>query len=395
MINKRKLTIFDNFCLKMIVKGAWIYPGTPDAGTLSASFILMQDKYPYLRGRYSCEESVVIWDGSEEPEKLEVLRRPGHTTSENMYSLVPEFDLKAFLKGKKGAVCACLLVLDDGCAIVVQAAHALMDASSFYGFVREWASLCGGKDTAGMVCDSSFLPAPEALTKEETLNRVIAQKWPKLGFSGLLRMFFYRLRFKDSLYYDFEIPFDDVLKMKATTGMSVNSLLCYYALSQLVPKDKKARRIKVLEVIDLRGRASGFPENFIGNCAQAFPVAEIYADGVVDLLHCARSVQEGLSCLLEPEKLDEMLQLTLSASYHKLPYFSFDPTRMNAPGLEIIYVNNQLKFRAAEIDFGQGLPLRVQQAELPDMIKFWQEAPGGPVKICYSGYAAYLMKKNN
>ena len=44
-----------------------------------------------------------------------------------------------------------------------------------------------------------------------------------------------------------------------------------------------------------------------------------------------------------------------------------------------------------EIEFGTGLPLRVQQAMLPDMIKIWQSRSNGPVEIIFSGYAAKTM----
>ena len=57
------------------------------------------------------------------------------------------------------------------------------------------------------------------------------------------------------------------------------------------------------------------------------------------------------------------------------------------------YVNNQLKFKACELNFGTGKPLRVQQAMLPDMIKFWQEEPDGPVQIIYGGFASKIMRR--
>ena len=66
---------------------------------------------------------------------------------------------------------------------------------------------------------------------------------------------------------------------------------------------------------------------------------------------------------------------------------------MNTPSLDLIYINNQLRLKAWDTDFGCGLPLRVQQAELEDMVKFWQSSQDGPVEIIFTGAAAKLLKK--
>lgn len=52
-----------------------------------------------------------------------------------------------------------------------------------------------------------------------------------------------------------------------------------------------------------------------------------------------------------------------------------------------------LRGRACEVDFGTGMPLRAQQAMLPDMIKFCQSEPGGPVQIIFSGFAARTLSQ--
>ena len=97
--------------------------------------------------------------------------------------------------------------------------------------------------------------------------------------------------------------------------------------------------------------------------------------------------------LNDKDALSENVQLSTSSSLYGLPYFMFDASDMNSPDPKLFYVNNQLKMKADRVDFGTGMPLRVQQAMLPDMIKFWQPEPGGPVQIIYGGYAAKIMKR--
>lgn len=52
-----------------------------------------------------------------------------------------------------------------------------------------------------------------------------------------------------------------------------------------------------------------------------------------------------------------------------------------------------LRSRACEVNFGTGMPLKAQQAMLPDMIKSWQPKADGPVQIIYGGYAAKIMRR--
>lgn len=66
---------------------------------------------------------------------------------------------------------------------------------------------------------------------------------------------------------------------------------------------------------------------------------------------------------------------------------------MNCSKPGSVYINNQLKFRPAEMDWGKGQALYAFPNELSDMVKLWQPAPGGPVQIIYGGLAAAIMEK--
>ncbi len=58
----------------------------------------------------------------------------------------------------------------------------------------------------------------------------------------------------------------------------------------------------------------------------------------------------------------------------------------------VVWSGNETSIRLTEID-GTGLPLRAQQAMLPDMIKFWQPKADGPVQIIYGGWASKIMRR--
>ena len=90
--------------------------------------------------------------------------------------------------------------------------------------------------------------------------------------------------------------------------------------------------------------------------------------------------------------MDENTRLSLASSEYSLPYFPFDESKMNCPNPELFYINNQLKFRANEINFGQGIPEYAVPNDLADMVKFWQPVSGGPVQVIFAGYLAQKIQ---
>ena len=185
-----KLSTFDLFSLGMTIKGAWIYRELPEASSLQASLDSVLQPYPHLLGRYDEKQKSVLWCGSEEPIELVELDRRGHSTSEDMYALVPKFNVSGFKSGRAQALEAYRIVLDDGVAIVLQGAHALMDGATFYRIAGDWGKLTTGTPVEVMTVDQSLIPDADALTKEQTLSRVQQLGWSRMGFKSLFRMLF-------------------------------------------------------------------------------------------------------------------------------------------------------------------------------------------------------------
>ena len=128
--------------------------------------------------------------------------------------------------------------------------------------------------------------------------------------------------------------------------------------------------------------------NFCGNFSHPVVVGDFSRNVIASDIHKA-----SVGALCDKPALSEIVQLTVSSSGYSLPYFFFDASDMNSRDPKLFYVNNQLKFKACEYDFGTGMPLRAQQAMLPDMIKFWQAEPGGPIQIIYGGFASKIMRR--
>ena len=388
-MNTWKLTSFDLFSLDMVIKGAWIYKELPETSALQASLDAVLQPYPQLLGRYDEKQKSVLWTGREEPIRLVDLDRRGHSSAEDMYSLVPKFNTNNFKAGKSRAIEAYRIALDDGAAIVLQGAHALMDGATFYRIAGDWGKQTLGTPVEAMAVDQSLIPDPDALTKEQALSRIQELGWSQIGFKSLVRMLFNMATMKlikDT--YILELSQEEISRMRRESGAGTNAVLCRFAVGKLLEKLPSKERFTLLEVADLRGRACNVPEGFCGNFSQPAVLGEFGRDVT------AADIQKAASTILnDKEALSENVQLSTSSSRYGLPYFLFDASDMNSPDPDLVYVNNQLKLKACEINFGTGMPLRAQQAMLPDMIKFWQPKAGGPVQIIYGGYAAKIMRR--
>ena len=384
-----KLTSFDLFCLDMVIKGAWIYKELPEAPMLQASLDAVLQPYPQLSGRFDEKQKAVLWTGREEPIRLAELDRRGHSVSEDMYTLVPKFNTGGFRAGRSRALDAYRITLDDGAAIVLQGAHALMDGSAFYRIAGDWGKLTSGIPVEPMTVDQNLIPDADALTKEQTLTRVQELGWSRIGFKSLFRMLFNMVTMKlIKETYTVEVSQDEISRMRGESSAGTNAVLCHYAVGRLLEKLPSRERFTLLEVADLRGRACGMPEGFCGNFSQPAIIGEFGREVT------ASDIQKAASVILnDKETLSKNVQLSVSSTRYGLPYFLFDASDMNSPDPELFYVNNQIKLKACEVNFGTGMPLRAQQAMLPDMIKFWQPEAGGPVQIIYGGYAAKIMRR--
>ena len=384
-----KLTSFDLFCLDMVIKGAWVYRNLPDAPALQISLDAVLQPYPQLLGKYDEKLKSVSWTGQEEPIRLVELDRREHSVLEDMYALVPKFDTGSFKGGKSRILEAYMITLGDGVAVVLQGAHALMDGTTFYRIAADWGRMTSGHAVEAMTVDQNLIPNAGALTKEQTLSRIQELGWSKIGFKSLFRMLFNVFTMKlIKGTYTLQVSQDELSRMRAESGAGTNATLCRYAIGKFLEKLPSKDSFTLIETADLRGRACGMPENFCGNFSQAVVIGKFSRNAT------AADIQKAASTVLnDREALSKNVQLSTSSSLYGLPYFMFDASDMNSPDPKLFYVNNQLKIRACEVDFGTGMPLKAQQAMLPDMIKFWQSEPCGPIQIIYGGYAAKIMKR--
>lgn len=394
-----KLSSFDTFCLGMTIKSAWIYPEIMDFERMKAALAKLAETYPILNGRYDEKMKAAMWDDSVTAElPFETKDISQYSTSQlsgnvrQVWSLVKPYDSKGFKKGTVPPFSATLGYLKDGCILYVQCAHATMDAHTFYSLVRQWSELYKGNEIAAMTVDQSLVPSEESYSKEETLRRIQQKGWPLIKFGKVIKMLFCLVR-NNVIKGTTVVPVsqDEISRLRADTGVGTNAVLSAVTLKKIAERVPAKKSFKMLFTTDLRGRIDGVSDSFFGNMSQpAVLDGEVPADA--DIAQTASLISNALQTALESDALGENVRLYQCSSHYSLPYAPFDASDMNCPGNGTIIVNNFLKFRANEIDWGLGMPMYTFTNELPDMIKYWQPVSGGPVQIIFGGYAARLMK---
>ena len=392
-----KLTSLDLFCLNMVIKGTWIYKELPEVQTLREALKKLIKTYPHLTGHYQEKGKVLVWNEnySVEP-SIDTRNKPEFSVNdligrdELTWGLVPEYDTKAFKEGKTMPFSATLVKLKDGAVLFVQCAHATMDGYSFFRLMEQWAALTKGETMEPMVVDQSQLPKKDAFTKAETLAKVKECGWIKMKATSLIRMMWdlFRLRNVKDTYIQ-TVPQEEIAKLEQESGAGTHAILCAIAAREVMTRLQRDS-FKVISVSDLRGHVFGVSENLLGNLSQPFSTQGEFTLEQ-DTASLARAIQQENDAILKSDTLDRNLRLSVCASHYGLPYYWMDPCVMFSDKPESLYINNQLKFRACELDFGTGKPLYAFPNTLSDTIKFWQPIAGGPVQIIYWGFMAKLM----
>lgn len=394
-----KLSSFDTFCLGMTIKSAWIYEISPDFERMKFALAQIADFYPHLAGRYDGKSKAVVWDDSETPalsfdsielRQYECSQVTGDATL--AWSLVPEYNIRSFKKGEAAPFRATLGYLKDGCILYVQCAHAVMDAQTFYALVNQWAGLYRGEVIFPMTLDQGLLPHGGSFSKEETIRRVQERGWLKMDLKRVVKMLWNTVRnnsIKETAVL--EVSQEEISSLKNQSGAGTNAVLTALTLRKFAEKLPKREYFRLLFVADLRGRMKDIDGSFFGNLAQPVPINDCFQSSM-DVAALASKIDLLLKDTLSSGGPEETIRLSQCSSFYGLPYFYFDVSDMNCPNPGTIYVNNLLKFRANELDWGIGLPQYVLPNDLNDMVKFWQPVAGGNIQLIFGGFAARIMK---
>jgi Transferase family. len=377
-------------CIKMVIKGLWLFNKDLNVSDLEASLSRLLDVYPHLAGRFRPMRNGILMnnEGAELYEemrrdiKLEELRK----MRSPLDKFGAEIKIPAFEKGEAAPLTVTLTHLADGAALGVQCAHACMDGDGFYTMVSNWSKLHNGMEFEKPVFEKPELLMPEKITKEDVLKRVQEKRWYSVGISQLFKFVWQTMtgamkNVSDPIFVS--VDRINALKdeLKSQTGREVGT---HAVLTALLAKRyfqnnpfKSTTECHSVIVMDVRGRVPELKSSYVGNAMINISTDAFSSDA--ELKDIALAVDESAKRFAhQSDTLSELVRLNVESSHYKLPFVSFDLKNMSSRHPSVIYVNNLRRFPIYDVDFGGGKPVFAFPNDLLDNVKFWPSSPDKP-----------------
>ncbi|MBM4236169.1 MAG: hypothetical protein FJ152_06830 [Firmicutes bacterium] len=402
-----EFTPLDRACLKMVIRGTWIFETQLDVGLMKEALAKTLSYYPHLAGRMSSQAGVTLTNegvrfvSSAEPELTveEVLER---NDANNISNFSVGINAGRFSKGLDSPLSVKVTRLKNGTVLGVQCSHACMDGDSFYTLVYNWGQICRNEAFDIPLLDQSLLPVAEDLPVAEIRAAALEAGWQQLSIFSIFRLLPAVL---SGVIKKRSTPFwvsaETITRLKElvlkTTGIqgSTNLVLAAFITKRCLElyKHQQNTRCSFVTVVNTRKRLAGIPLNYAGNSSlsiatPAFAAGTSFAEIAAMIEETLKPVRQSPSL-----KLMALMKLNLNSMKYKLPFAPFDVFGMYARKPTTIYLNNFSKLHIYDINFGSGEPVRVIPHDLGDQIVIWPAPPDkGGVAVYFTGIPTLYLR---
>ena len=402
-----EFTPLDRACLKMVIRGTWIFETQLDVGLMKEALAKTLSYYPHLAGRMSSQAGVTLTNegvrfvSSAEPELTveEVLER---NDANNISNFSVGINAGRFSKGLDSPLSVKVTRLKNGTVLGVQCSHACMDGDSFYTLVYNWSQICRNEAFDKPLLNQSLLPAAEDLPVAEIRAAALEAGWQQLSIFSIFRLLPAVL---SGVIKKRSTPFwvsaETITRLKElvlkTTGIqgSTNLVLAAFITKRCLElyKHQQNTRCSFVTVVNTRKRLAGIPLNYAGNSSlsiatPAFAAGTSFAEIAAMIEETLKPVRQSPSL-----KLMALMKLNLNSMKYKLPFAPFDVFGMYARKPTTIYLNNFSKLHIYDINFGSGEPVRVIPHDLGDQIVIWPAPPDkGGVAVYFTGIPTLYLR---
>lgn len=393
-------TPLDRACIKMVIRGTWIFDTHLDVELMKDALAKTLSHYPHLAGRMISQVGVTLTDDgvpfgiADEPELSveEVLKR-GDSTNIKHFSI--GINPGRFSKGLDSPLTVKVTKLKNGTVLGVQCSHACMDGDSLYTLVYNWGQFCRNESFDKPVLDQSLLPATEDISVEDIRAAADEAGWKKLSIFSLFKLLpaaisgVIKKRSKPFPIYAITITrlkeqLLNTIGVQGSANVAISALITKRCME--LYNHKENTMCSFVTVVNTRKRLAGVPSTYAGNSSlsiatPAFPAETGFAE-------IASIIEETLKPVRQSPSLElmKLMQLNLYVMKHKLPLAPFNIFGMFEKKPTIIYLNNFSKLHIYDVNFGSGEPVRVIPHDLGDQIVIWPAPPAkSGVEIYFSG----------
>jgi hypothetical protein len=402
-----EFTPLDRACLKMVIRGTWIFDTQLDVGLMKEALAKTLSYYPHLAGRMSNQAGVTLTNEgvpfvtAAEPE-LTVEKVLERDDANNINDFSVGIKAGRFSKGLDSPLSVKVTSLKNGTVLGVQCSHACMDGDSFYTLVYNWGQICRNEAFDKPLLNQALLPAAEDLPVAEIRAAALEAGWQQLSIFSIFRLLPAVISgVIKKRTTPFWVSAETITRLKEqvlkSTGIQGSTNLVLAALITKgcleLYKHQEDTRCSFVTVVNTRKRLAGIPATYAGNsslsiAAPAFAAGTSFAEIATMIEETLKPVRQSPSL-----KLMELMRLNLNSMKYKLPFAPFDVFGMYARKPTTIYLNNFSKLHIYDINFGSGEPVRVIPHDLGDQIVVWPAPPArGGVAVYFTGIPTRYLR---
>lgn len=404
---KWEFTQLDLNCLKLIIKGMWIFDYYIDEKQFKKSIGILLNHYPHLAGR-SINNQFILMNNegitfefiNHQKLRIEDIQKVNNPL--DVFN--SKFNLKNFLKGSDAPVNIRLTHLSNGSVINIHCAHVCMDGHAFFTMMANLSKTMSNQPIEKPLLSSKSKIFSDIISKQDAMKIVEEKKWHQLGIKNLFQLVWQSfikttehvtppIYISNEYIQSLKDSIEKLQGKKYGTHVILSSLITQICIN--LNKFNKATKYSQITVVDIRGRIKEIDENYVGNAVANIPVHEFSSN--LNFEDLCDIIDTSLKSMLENSyQFEEYIKLNIATAKYKLPYISFDLNGMSAKHPTCLYINNLLKFPVYELDFGNGNPVVALPNDLPDAIKIWPSSPKNPgINIFFRGNFAKMYNRLN
>lgn len=399
----------DLSCMKMHLRGTYIYNSSLNIDNLKSSLSKLLDHYQPLAGRINDKKTGIELINRGVPfivkEEPEISVNDIQKTDEWAERFTTSLNINELKKGNIAPMNVTFTMLKGGTVLSVQCSHGCVDGGSFYKLVNDWSKLSRNEEIREPVINQSVFTTVQTLPKNVVLQSVTNEGWKKVTLGTILKMYSMSITGigdeKTNPFYFSPVSIERLKKkisaecgFKCSTNIAISAFVGkMYTILNDLPADTEYTEAVVA---NLRNRFEGIPDSFFGNASTAIPTATFKRTST--LSEIAKIIHDSLNPMLQgsTKKVTDFFLLHLAAMNAKIPYASIDLDSMNSKKPLSFYNNNFSKLPIYTVDFGAGEPKMVIPHNLTShQMLIWpvSSSLNDGVEIYFSGLFAHMINK--
>src|SRR5690606_19922279 len=191
-----KFSQLDFNCIKMVIKGLWIYDVLLDENEMKISLGKLLNHYPHLSGRMHNGIGIRMNDEGvlfrvENHNDLNISDIHQIENPHNHFNR--GINVSDFVKGKTSPLSIQLTHLRDGCILSIHCSHVCLDGQGFFTFVNNWSKMVKKEPIDDVILELPTNILSSKYSKEKATELAIEKKWHHVAVKSLCQLIWQKI----------------------------------------------------------------------------------------------------------------------------------------------------------------------------------------------------------